>query len=438
MPVSTIEAKPSRGIFTLDAAFARSSDARESRLIGRSQHLALLDGLRAYLASWVLVCHVMWVSGYECDNLDGACAVICRGVHAVDVFVLLSGFVIFKLLDARTETYGLFIVRRFLRLFPAYILLFLLAIPASYVARNDLALSSRYFTPAHAFEVATQFREWFQNIGWHTLLHFTMLHGAVPHSVLPEGPGAFLEPAWSISLEWQFYLVAPFAYALSASGNQKRLLFVNLAALLLFVLAAGGAIPAVDFGAALPFHAEYFYLGAASYFLYERNLRAPISDSPALVLVITCLFVFQLGHRYPGLIPLCIWGVVLGLLLEHGSNRWTRWAVAPFVHPIAQYVGRISYSLYLCHMVWLFVLQHVLLRLAPDLSRTAHCLWLTALTFAVSIPTSALLFRYVESPGIRLGRTLAKQREPAEAKRSSLTPSAALGGSTREPSDGLR
>ncbi|HET6338452.1 MAG TPA: acyltransferase [Polyangiales bacterium] len=415
MTVSTLEATPSAGIAALDSSFVQTSREREPDNVQRSDHLALLDGLRAYLASWVVVCHAMWVSGFECDDLSGVCAVVCRGAHAVDVFVLLSGFVIFKLLDARKETYGVFIVRRFLRLFPVYILLFLLAIPASQIAQNDLALSSRYFTHAHASEVALQFQEWFRNIGWHAVLHLVMLHGVVPHSILPEGPGAFLEPAWSISLEWQFYLIAPLAYALAVSGSATRRVIVNLAALLLFVLATSGALPAVDFGAALPFHAEYFYLGAASYFLYKRNLHTPISESPALVLLIISLFVFQLGHRYPGLIPLCIWGVVLGLSLERGANPWTRWAVKPFVHPIAQYVGRISYSLYLCHMVLLFVLQHVLLRVAPDLSRTAHCAWLVALTFAVSIPASAFLFRYVESVGIRLGQVFAKRNQPATA-----------------------
>lgn len=36
-----------------------------------------------------------------------------------------------------------------------------------------------------------------------------MFHGAVPEVLVKDAPGAFLEPAWSISLEWQFYLVAP-------------------------------------------------------------------------------------------------------------------------------------------------------------------------------------------------------------------------------------
>lgn len=419
MTASTLEPIGSEQVPSLEPVSPSAPTSGEIAALGNVEHLALLDGLRAYLAAWVLVCHAMWVSGYECDKLDGVCALVCRGAHAVDVFVVLSGFVIFKLLDAGRETYGVFIARRFLRLFPAYILLFLVAIPASKLAEQDLTLGSRYFTPAHLAEVATQFSDWFDNLGWHTMLHLSLMHGLVPRALLSEAPGAFLEPAWSISLEWQFYLVAPFAYAAAVSQSLVRRCAVILGALLLFVLAAGGVLPAVDFGAALPFHSEYFFLGAASYFLYKRNLQAPISESPALTLFVTSAFVFQLGHRNPGLIPFCIWALILGLVLERPDTPWSRAITKPLVHPIARYVGRISYSLYLSHMIVLYVLQHLLLQVAPNLSRTVHCVCLIVLTFGVSLPASAFLFRYVESPGIRLGRQFAKRRQ-SEVRRNAF------------------
>lgn len=53
---------------------------------------------------------------------------------------------------------------------------------------------------------------WWANIHWNIPLHLLMLHGVVPEVLVARAPGAFLAPAWSVSLEWQFYLVAPLAY----------------------------------------------------------------------------------------------------------------------------------------------------------------------------------------------------------------------------------
>ena len=47
----------------------------------------------------------------------------------------------------------------------------------------------------------------------HLLAHISMLHGMLSYNLLPGAPFVYLPPAWSLSLEWQFYLLAPFAIA---------------------------------------------------------------------------------------------------------------------------------------------------------------------------------------------------------------------------------
>jgi peptidoglycan/LPS O-acetylase OafA/YrhL len=152
------------------------------------QHISELDGLRGLLAIWVLVYHGLTIS----DNikiLPAKLAEVIDGSHAVEVFIIMSGFVITRLLVVSQEKYSQFIFRRLVRIYPTY----LIAISLSIL---------------------------FQILGWmpvkvlpseiiaYALSHITILFGALPESI-PGSGSKILNPAWSISLEWQFYLIAP-------------------------------------------------------------------------------------------------------------------------------------------------------------------------------------------------------------------------------------
>ena len=238
----------------------------------RAPHrLNAVEGLRGYLALWVLVCHVLWAAGFEVEALSGLPKLLRRGEYAVDVFVIVSGFVIFLSLDTRQESYKQFIVRRFFRLFPLFIVLFALAIPLSRLSLWNVAHASQYLTPNQAQYLIDTVGMWWQNIHWHAPLHLLMMHGMVPELLLPHAPDSFLMSAWSVSLEWQFYLIAPLAFALAVSSERFQRLGLCVICLLL-LLGARYVIPSVPLGAALPFHVEFFFLGAASYFVYKRRL----------------------------------------------------------------------------------------------------------------------------------------------------------------------
>ena len=72
-----------------------------------------IEGLRAYLALWVVVCHALWASGYETEALTALPKLIRTGSYSVDLFIIISGFVIMLALDKQRETYVKFVVRRF-------------------------------------------------------------------------------------------------------------------------------------------------------------------------------------------------------------------------------------------------------------------------------------------------------------------------------------
>ena len=94
-----------------------------------------LEGLRGMLAWWVVASHLLYFSGFYDGKAGGVIGLLTRGHEAVDGFVILSGFVIFLLLDRGRDRYGVFIFRRFFRLFPVFLICFSAAIwlPISFI-----------------------------------------------------------------------------------------------------------------------------------------------------------------------------------------------------------------------------------------------------------------------------------------------------------------
>lgn len=372
---------------------------------GGGDRLQAIEGLRAYLALWVVVGHVLWAAGFKKEDLSGLALLIRSPELAVDVFIIVSGFVIFLALDAKRDGYAQFIVRRFFRMYPLFILLFFVSIPVSTITIWNATHAAQYLSPADMkFD---QMVAWWDDIRWHIPLHLTMLHGVIPEKILPGAPGAFLIPAWSVSLEWQFYLVAPlaFAYATSPRWLMRGALLVTCMAM---VFIDYGDIDSVAYGAALPFHVEYFVVGGASYFLYRRRA---IFERPDAWFGLACVAAGSL-YLIRGLIPWSpipwlLWLVFLGLILEQPSSRARR-SIAPlFTNPAAQSLGRISYSIYLSHMLVISFVQFALLNTAPQLDQNGHLAILLVATIGVTLPVSIVLHRHVEVPGVAFGKMLA-------------------------------
>lgn len=84
-------------------------------------HIASIDGLRAYLAWTVVITHIVWYTG-----ADGLLPILTRvrwgGACAVQVFIILSGFVLTHLIIGQKENYGRYITRRSFRIFPVYLI----------------------------------------------------------------------------------------------------------------------------------------------------------------------------------------------------------------------------------------------------------------------------------------------------------------------------
>ncbi len=163
-----------------------------------------LEGLRGLLAAWVVLVHLLPAAGIDPDSM-GALKPLINEKIRVQIFCIMSGFVIFVMMSSLSEDYSTYIARRIKRIYPVYIFAFFLSIGFAWIAYQALHTAD-FGSVRNAGRIAILDRS-FENWEMNTLAHMTMLHGIIPDSWLPLGAYAFLGQAWNISTEFQFYLI---------------------------------------------------------------------------------------------------------------------------------------------------------------------------------------------------------------------------------------
>jgi peptidoglycan/LPS O-acetylase OafA/YrhL len=372
---------------------------------------AAIEGLRAWLAWAVVLSHIVQIAGVSMHGghwvwLDRA------GETAVLVFIAISGFVICGLVVDRQEPWPRYILRRAFRIFPAYWIAFIaafLTLPLMFAALGHMSWIG---DPAYTFdEIVAEWRAAIADHPWQQiLLHTTLLQGVVPDSVWPSTSNAVLGPAWSLTLEWQFYLVAP---ALIWMLTQARWRMIAV----LGVIALGFAFHARMFGI---YHLASFLPGAGHIFLVGIGCRLAFDRLKTVAIGPEVVFVvLAMGVVYPDLLWLAVWLSFYAFLL-HGET-WRAHPGSRFVTGVAsvllasrpaQYLGVRSYSVYLAHLAIIELACWLLL----TNFRFSQLELFFALMFTVipaTLVASELMYRLVERPMIALGARLAGGRRQA-------------------------
>ncbi len=218
-----------------------------------------LEGLRAWMAWWVVLGHLANVSGLP-KLLPGYFSPLFNGSVAVNVFIIVSGFVITHLLLVERTSYGAFIARRALRLWPAYALG--LAVMVGFSQAYKYAYIDLPWHVTNA-ENRVAYESVHDNLAPHLALHASLLQGIVPNEILLHADSSLLSPAWSLSLEWQFYLIAPLLAAF-AFASRRRLALVSVAAVVASCAMLIQPWATWDFPAFLLVSGPFFLVGIAS------------------------------------------------------------------------------------------------------------------------------------------------------------------------------
>jgi peptidoglycan/LPS O-acetylase OafA/YrhL len=351
------------------------------------------------MALWVLLGH--WAISVPI-KLGVPDAKLYNG-YAVDVFVMLSGFAIFALLEGRHEGYTPYMIRRFFRIFPVYLFYLVASVIIQPFERAAFLGGPQAFMQDRRLEILNNTEAyWWQ----HLVAHLTLLHGLVPERWLPDTNFAFLGQAWSLSLEWQFYLVAPFLLAM-VKGRYR---IWAVAVLLIATLMALALRPTMGSGfLGAKFH--LFLVGIATLYLMKgMRLRRISVVSPMAVAIFACVLCFLALFRSVSVLPFLIWAgaVYIGLSSREVSGGWVALPSRFLNSAPIQWLGHISYSLYLCHMI-LITAGLLILERMSGLDGRVFAVALLLIVLPASIIVASLSFVLIERPFMGVGSRLAKR-----------------------------
>ena len=360
------------------------------------KHIKEFEGLRGIMALWVVIGH--WSTTADIPGIIGNTK-LYNG-YAVDVFIILSGFAITSLLEKRKEHYRIYIARRFLRIFPVYIFFLtisvLLSSYALYTWSNAPDGSMKYFR----IQIAQDTLEYYYG---HLAAHFVALHGIIPPKYLPNTDFAFLGQAWSISLEWQFYLIAPLIiYSIVQSSSYKRIFIAIIISIILVLLKP--VMPVGYIGG----HFHNFIIGILSYYLIKNSIDDSNFDIKRYEkLIYSVLFIIL--YLVPNLfIPYLIWICVIYTVCAKDIEKEIyifRAARNILLYSLVQRLGNMAYSIYLSHMIVIIISLNILrdFNVTGLISSSALLLIMTILGTLV---LSAFSYRFIEVPFHEFGKRI--------------------------------
>ncbi|WP_165569633.1 acyltransferase family protein [Corallincola luteus] len=364
--------------------------------------IGYLDFVRGWAALIVFVHHAAILGGGPSLFIGSV------GKEAVNAFMMASGFLIyFQCSIGRTysklqNTSGIynFYVRRFFRIAPAYyVCLILSLVLASYLGECREAIAAVLPGTATSMD-----RYYIEDPIQNFFLHVSFIFG-----LLPSYSYSTPLPDWSLGLEMQFYLVFPIVFFLL----RKRFL-VFLFSILFFMFFVtyfskklGLHYPMPTF---LPLMFHNFAAGIViAHLLTNKNICFRYHFIYCSVIV---LFL-GVGNRslfMPALFLFSWWWICWGA-------RKDLLVITPmlktiFEHKSSKFLSEMSYSVYILHLVLMLPFYSLIVQYSSD----SLFFWAASVCslFIVVLASSYLIYKYIEVPGIALGKKLVSKNSNRE------------------------
>jgi peptidoglycan/LPS O-acetylase OafA/YrhL len=380
--------------------------------------LHALTGLRAFAAAWVVLYHFRADIKLLAPSLEPLWPLLDSGYAGVDVFFVLSGFIISYTYLSRlgrpagSET-GRYLWLRLARLYPVH--LFMLAIFAVILVPGGF----REARPADILTNLTS-EDFFRQI-------------LLMHAWTTDGNHAWNYPAWSISSEWFAYLVFPIAALGLARVVRARSALLGFAASNLFNLATFAIIAAAGYQGEIILVriVGEFAAGCFLYLLWRQGWgsAAPwalLTPVFAVAAGAVTMWVSSMDEVAPVVAAPLYGGLIYGLSLQRdvlSRLLSTRLLV---------YAGEASYALYMTHaVVQRFAWEYIPATDFTGDSRAVRAAVLAA--YALLLGVAAILtYEVIEKPSREWMRKLRLRRQPRTAEPALVI------GLAEEPAPGQR
>lgn len=301
---------------------------------------------------------------YQIDYISD---VFLRANVGVSYFFILSGFIMIVAYHKKDKIdYFDYYRNRFARIYPLYIVGLLLYL----VTRFD-AFSS-----------------------YKVILYCLGLQSWIP------GDAMVLNfPGWSISVEFLFYLLFPFFYNHFYSKKNKSIWIIGI---LIWIITQvfsnlyinspsyeGPHTKSHDFIAYFPIlHINEFLIGNLAGLYFVKNFRERNYDFHVITIFVLILLslIFVPLYFHNGLMAILFVPLIVLISCNNG------WLTKIFSIKPLEYLGEISYAIYITHIPVLYILREVLKKYNLDIN------WMFAIYMIVLLMSSMLFYQFIEKP----------------------------------------
>lgn len=367
-----------------------------------------LDSLRGVAALIVLIGHYMMVfPAYESYRYELNSSFIVylvketplrmffsSGNESVILFFVLSGFVLYVSINNSKFHYSTYIIKRICRIYIPYLVAIIIAISAKMlISHNDLPFISKWFS-----------KSWTVSDSPAILVRHLFFIGQYNTDI-------YNNVIWSLVHEMRISIIFPFLILPFIGKNLKKSLVYLIAlcfssVLGLYLLGSGVKLTSVF----LSFHyVTIFLIGAllAKYrhilITFTLKIKKPIKFILLSLAIICFMYEGLIGeidflNNYIFRNYVVSFGVCILFIMSVSSQTFS----SLLKLRILTLLGKISYSLYLYHLISLYSFIYLFY---DKLSITV----ILILSFVFSFLLSSLSYLFVEKPCISLGRYLTKR-----------------------------